>query len=41
MLLIKVQTFFIENDAEILPAHYTWKVVFANLINERSIEEKL
>jgi hypothetical protein len=21
-----VRTFFIENDAEIFPAHYTWKV---------------
>jgi hypothetical protein len=22
-----VRTFFIENEAEIFPAHYTWKVV--------------
>ncbi len=25
--------FFIENDAEILRAHYTWKVTFTNLIH--------
>jgi hypothetical protein len=26
ILLSKVRTFCIENDAEIFPAHYTWKV---------------
>jgi len=36
-----VCTFFIENDAEILPAHYTWKVAFANLIHKQSIQVKL
>jgi hypothetical protein len=24
----------IENDAEILPSHYTWKVTFINLIHK-------
>ncbi len=28
-----VCTFFIENDAEILPVHYTWKETFTNLIH--------
>ncbi len=36
-----VRTFFIENDAEILPAHYTRKVAFTNLIHKRSILVKL
>ncbi len=27
ILSSKVCTFYIENDAEIFPAHYTWKVV--------------
>ncbi len=26
ILSIIVRTFYIENDAEIFPAHYTWKV---------------
>jgi hypothetical protein len=26
ILLSIVQTFYMENDAEIFPAHYTWKV---------------
>ncbi len=29
-----VCTFFIENDAEILRVHYTWKVVHTNLIHK-------
>jgi hypothetical protein len=29
--------FLIYKDAEILTAHYTWKVAFANLINTQSI----
>ncbi len=33
-----VHTFFIENDAEILPAHYTWKAAFTNLIHKQSIQ---
>ncbi len=36
-----VHTFFIENDAEIKPAHYTWKVPFTNLIHKQSIQVKL
>jgi hypothetical protein len=36
-----VRTFYIENDAEILPAHYTWKVAFTNLIHKQSIQVKL
>jgi hypothetical protein len=36
-----VRTFFIEKDAEILSAHYTWKVAFTNLIHKQSIEVKL
>jgi hypothetical protein len=36
-----VHTFFIENDADILPVHYTWKVAFTNLIHERSIQAEL
>ncbi len=36
-----VCTFFIENDAEILPAHYAWKVLFTNLIHKQSIQVKL
>ncbi len=36
-----VRTFSIENDAEILPAHYTWKVAFTNLICKQSIQVKL
>ncbi len=38
MLLSKVHTFFIENDAEMLLAHYTWKVAFTNLIHKQSIQ---
>ncbi len=30
-LLSIVRTFFKENDYEILPAHYTWKVVVKGL----------
>jgi hypothetical protein len=36
-----VRTFFIENDAEILHARYTWKVAFTNLIHKQSIQVKL
>jgi hypothetical protein len=36
-----VPHFFIENDAEILPAHYTWKKAFTNLIHKQSIQVKL
>jgi len=39
--LSKVLTFFIENYAEILHAHYTWKVAFTNLIHKQSIKVKL
>jgi hypothetical protein len=28
-------------DAEILPAHYTWKVAFTNLIHKQSIQVKM
>jgi len=34
-------TFFIENDAEILGVHYTWKVAFTNLVHKQSIQVKL
>ncbi len=33
--------FFIENVAEILPAHYIYKVAFTNLIHKQSIQVKL
>ncbi len=33
--------FFIENDAEILPAHFTWKKAFTNPIHKQSIQVKL
>jgi len=36
-----VHTFVIENDAEILRVHYTWKVALANLIHKQSIQVKL
>ncbi len=36
-----VRTFLFENDAEILHAHYTWKVAFTNLIHKQSIQVKL
>ncbi len=35
-----VRTFFTENDAEILTAHYTWKVAYTNLIRKQSIQVK-
>ncbi len=38
ILLSIVRTFFTENDAEILPAHYTWKVTLTNLIHKQSIQ---
>ncbi len=41
ILLSIVHAFFIENDTEILPAHYTWKVAFANLIHKESVQVKL
>ncbi len=41
ILLGIVRTFFIENDAEILHAHYAWKVAFTNLIQNQSIQVKL
>ncbi len=41
ILLSIVRTFFIENDAEILHAHCTWKVAFTNLIHKQSIQVKL
>ena len=41
ILSSKVRTFFIVNDAEILSAHYTWKVAFTNLIHIQSIKVKL
>ena len=31
----------IENDAEIVPVHYTWKVALTNLIHKQSINVKL
>jgi hypothetical protein len=40
ILLSIVYTFFIENESEILPAHYTWKVPFTNLIHIPSIQVK-
>ncbi len=36
-----VRTFFIKNDAVILPTWYTWKVAFTNLIHKQSIQLKL
>jgi hypothetical protein len=33
--------FFTENDAEILHAHYTWKVSFTNLSHKQCIQVKL
>jgi hypothetical protein len=36
-----VHTFLIENDAEILPAHFNWKVASTNLIHKQSIQVKL
>jgi hypothetical protein len=36
-----VCTFLVENDAEIIPVHYTWKVAFPNLIHKQSIQVKL
>ncbi len=36
-----MRTFFIENDAEILRSHYTWKVAFTNIIHKQSIQVKL
>ncbi len=36
-----VRTFFIVNDAEILPAHYIYKVVSTNLIHKQSIQATL
>jgi hypothetical protein len=41
ILSSKVCTFFTKNDAEILPAHYTWKVAFTFLFHKQSIEIKL
>ncbi len=41
ILLSTVHTFLIENDAEILHAHYTWKVAFTNLIHKQSIHVNL
>jgi hypothetical protein len=35
-----VCTFLIENDAEILPVYFTWKVAFTNLIHKQSIQVK-
>ncbi len=34
-----VRTFFTKNDAEILPAHYTWKVAFTNLFINKVFRE--
>ncbi len=31
----------LKNDAEILHAHYTWKVTFTNLIHKQRIQVKL
>jgi hypothetical protein len=36
-----VRTFFIENEAEILPAQDTWEEAFTNLIHKQSIQLKL
>ncbi len=41
ILLCKVHTFFIENDAEMLPAHYTWNLALTCLIHKQSIQVKL
>ncbi len=41
ILLSIVCTFFIENDAEILHVHYTWKVAFTDLFHKQSIQVKL
>ncbi len=41
ILLSIARTFFIENDTEILCAHYTWKVAFPNLIHKQNIQVKL
>jgi hypothetical protein len=40
ILLSIVCTFFIEYDAKILPACYTWKVGFTNVIHKQSIQVK-
>jgi hypothetical protein len=36
-----VHTFFIENDAKILPVYYTWKVAVTNQNNKQSVQVKL
>jgi hypothetical protein len=36
-----VRTFFIENEAEILPPQDTWEEAFTNLIHKQSIQLKL
>jgi len=41
ILMSMVCTFFIENDAETLCVHYSWKVPFTNLIHKQSIIVKL
>ncbi len=41
MLLSRAHTFFIEIGAEILPAHYTWKLAFTNHIHKQSVQVKL
>jgi len=41
ILLSIVHTFFIENDAEILPVYYTWNVAFTNLFHKQNIQVKL
>jgi len=33
--------FFIENDAEILPAQYAWKIAFTNFVHKQSIQVKM
>ncbi len=38
---VQLALFFIEIDAEILLAHYTWKVAFINLSHKQSIQVKL
>ncbi len=40
ILLSIVCTFFIEYDAELLLARYTWKVGFTNFIHKQSIQVK-
>ncbi len=35
-----VHTFY-WNDAEILPAHYPWKIAFTNFIHKQSIQVKM